>query len=191
VRRYKPARIVEIGSGHSTRFLARAVTDGGLETRITCIDPSPRASLSGLPVRHIRALFQDAGDAAFAELASGDILFVDSSHVAMPGTDVDRVFLDVVPRLPVGTFLHVHDITLPDAYPAAWAWRGYNEQLLIGTLLQGGAFTPIFASHFVKTTRALPKIVERLPLQPGALETSLWMRKVTVPVMPQSRILGL
>jgi predicted O-methyltransferase YrrM len=182
VRRHKPVRIVEIGSGHSTRFLARAVADGGLDTTITCIDPVPRAAIAGLGVRHIPALLRDAGDTVFADLAPGDMLFVDSSHVAMPGTDVDRLFLDVVPRLPAGIFLHVHDITLPDAYPEAWAWRGYNEQLLVGALMQGGAFTPVFASHFVKSTHPLPEVVQRLPLQPGAFETSLWLRKIAAPV---------
>ncbi|WP_046867314.1 class I SAM-dependent methyltransferase [Microvirga massiliensis] len=186
VRRHKPARIVEIGSGHSTRFLARAVADGGLETIITCIDPAPRAAIAGLGVRHIPALLRDAGKTVFADLAPGDILFVDSSHVAMAGTDVDRLFLDVVPRLPAGIFLHVHDITLPDAYPEAWAWRGYNEQLLVGALMQGGAFTPVFASHFVKSAYPLPEVVRRLPLQPSDFETSLWLRKVAAPISHQA-----
>ena len=53
----------------------------------------------------------------FEELGAGDILFIDSSHIAMPGTDVDRLFLDVLPRLPSGVLVHVHDILLPDAYP--------------------------------------------------------------------------
>src|ERR671914_781148 len=52
VRQEKPRRIVEVGSGHSTRFMARAVADGGLVTEIVCIDPAPRASLAGLKVRH-------------------------------------------------------------------------------------------------------------------------------------------
>ena len=47
VRSLRPRRIVEVGSGHSTRFLARAVADGGLDTRITAIDPRPRASIRG------------------------------------------------------------------------------------------------------------------------------------------------
>ena len=42
VRRVRPARIVEIGAGHSTRFLARAVRSGGLKTGITSLDPEPR-----------------------------------------------------------------------------------------------------------------------------------------------------
>ena len=31
VRAYKPPRIVEVGSGHSTRFLSRAASDGGFQ----------------------------------------------------------------------------------------------------------------------------------------------------------------
>jgi len=180
VRRGRPARIVEIGSGHSTRFLAQAAVDGGLATDILCIDPAPRASIDALPVRHVASLLRDADPAIVATLRAGDVLFIDSSHVAMPGTDVDRLFLDVLPRLPAGVLVHVHDITLPDAYPAEWTWRGYNEQLLVGTLLQGGAYEIAFASHYA--VRAFAFMLARgvlgeLPLAPGARETSLWLRK--------------
>src|SRR6185312_5770582 len=48
VRRHRPMRIVEVGSGHSTRFMACAVDDGGLATEILAIDPAPRAALRGL-----------------------------------------------------------------------------------------------------------------------------------------------
>ncbi|MFH6782524.1 MULTISPECIES: class I SAM-dependent methyltransferase [Methylobacterium] len=176
VLRERPARIVEIGSGHSTRFLAQAVHDGGLPTRITCIDPTPRAPLAGLPVRHEARLFgpQDADDAA--SLEPSDILFIDSSHVAMPGTDVDRLVLDVLPRLRAGVLVHIHDVFLPEAYPASWAWRGYNEQLVVGALLQGGAWAPLFASRIL-AGRPLDGVLARLPLPPGAFETSLWLRK--------------
>src|SRR4051794_35684037 len=34
VRRARPGLIIEIGSGHSTRFLARAVADGGIASEI-------------------------------------------------------------------------------------------------------------------------------------------------------------
>jgi predicted O-methyltransferase YrrM len=180
VRRERPARILEIGSGHSTRFLARAVADGRLSTRITCIDPAPRAALARLPVEHLRALLGEVDPEIFLSLASGDMLVIDSSHIAMPGTDVDRLLLDVLPRLPSGTLVHVHDVTLPDAYPAAWAWRGYNEQLLLGTLLQGDGYDLIFASHYV--AKALGPclrtgLIAELPLPADAYETSLWLRK--------------
>ncbi|KMO20072.1 class I SAM-dependent methyltransferase [Methylobacterium indicum] len=179
VRGERPRRIVEIGSGHSTRFLAQAVRDGGLSTAITCIDPAPRAPLTGLGLRHEARLFGRADAEEAAALEPGDILFVDSSHVAMPGTDVDRLVLDVLPRLRSGAIVHLHDIFLPDAYPASWAWRGYNEQLLVGALLQGGAYAPLFASRYVvaQTGWALDGILARLPLPAGAFETSLWLRK--------------
>lgn len=180
VRSERPRRIVEIGSGHSTRFLARAVRDGGLATAITAIDPAPRASLAGLGVRHEARTLAEADPALLAGLAASDILFIDSSHVAMPGTDVDRLVGTVLPDLPPGTLVHVHDICLPDAYPAEWAWRGYNEATVVAALLQGGAFEPVFASHWVRTRRPdwlAAGIVGRLPLIPGARETSLWLRK--------------
>lgn len=180
VRRERPRRIVEIGSGHSTRFLAQAAADGDLATRITCIDPAPRASLERLAVTHLPILLSEADPELFAALREGDILFIDSSHIAMPGTDVDRLFLDVLPRLGPGTLIHVHDVTLPDAYPDSWAWRGYNEQLLVGALLQGGGFTLEFASHYV-ARRMRPEgsggILSEIPLPGGAYETSLWLRK--------------
>ncbi|TGE01808.1 class I SAM-dependent methyltransferase [Methylobacterium nonmethylotrophicum] len=179
VRRERPARIVEIGSGHSTRFLAQAVRDGGLSTAITCIDPSPRAPLDGLGLRHEARLFGPGDAEAAASLSPGDLLFIDSSHVAMPGTDVDRLLLDVLPRLRSGVLVHLHDVFLPDAYPDAWAWRGYNEQLMVGALLQGGAYAPLFASRYVAVRTGWPMegILSRLPLPEGAFETSLWLRK--------------
>jgi predicted O-methyltransferase YrrM len=179
VRRDRPRRIVEIGSGHSTRFLARAVADGGLPTAIVCIDPSPRAKLDGLNVDHRHQLLRDAEPGLFDVLRAGDMLFIDSSHVAMPGTDVDRLLLDVLPRLGAGVLIHVHDVFLPDDYPADWRWRGYNEQLAVGALLQGGAYELVFASHYVRTcaSQLLGRAVNDLPLASGARETSLWLRK--------------
>jgi hypothetical protein len=93
---------------------------------------------------------------------------------------VDRLLNHVLPGLPAGALVHVHDVFLPDDYPADWAWRGYNEQLAIAALLQGGGWQPLFASHFVATRHAdwlTSGVVARLPLAPGAREASLWLRK--------------
>ena len=96
----------------------------------------------------------------------------------MPGTDVDRIVLDLLPRFPPGVLVHIHDVFLPDPYPPEWAWRAYNEQLLVGALLQGGAFELVFASRYVAAYRPdwLDPVL-RLPLPEGAYETSLWLRK--------------
>jgi hypothetical protein len=180
VRWHAPRRIIEVGSGHSTRFLARAVADAGLTTTITAIDPQPRATLAGLRgVAFIPAVVQTADPALFADLQPGDVLFVDSSHILMPGSDVDWLFNRILPGLPDGVLLHIHDIFLPDDYPPDWLWRGYNEQQLIGALLAGG-FRPLFSSHYAKTRMAhaaSASIIGRLPHVAGALPASLWLMK--------------
>lgn len=179
VRHGRPRRIVEIGSGHSTRFLVRAVEDGDLSTEIVAVDPAPRAALTGLPVRHVPALLGQADPALFDALEPGDILFVDSSHIAMPGTDVDRLVGTILPRLPAGVLVHLHDILLPDPYPADWAWRGYNEATVVAALILGRAFEIVFSSHWVASRHSgwlAAGIVGQLPLSPGARETSLWLR---------------
>ena len=181
VRAGKPQRIVEVGSGHSTRFLARAIADGGFDGRITAVDPAPRAVIEGLAqVELLRAPVQEAGLEIFDVLRRGDILFIDSSHVLMPGSDVDLLLNRVLPRLPAGVLVHFHDQFLPDDYPENWAWRGYNEQLGVAGLLTSGAYQPVFASHYVSTRLRVElgkTVIGQLPLLEGAVESSLWLRK--------------
>jgi predicted O-methyltransferase YrrM len=179
VRTEPPRRIIEVGSGHSTRFLARAVADGRLATRITAIDPEPRASIKGLAAEFLEKRVQEVPENVFHELQPGDILFIDSSHQLKPGSDVDLLFNKIIPLLPSGARVHVHDIFLPDEYPASWAWRKYNEQAEVATLLNG-VFACEFSSHWVASRR--PDLLQRgvlgrLPLVAGALESSLWLRK--------------
>lgn len=174
VRTLEPKRIVEVGSGHSTRFLARAVSDGRLDTRIVAIDPEPRASLVGLNVRWLKQPVQATELALFERLEERDILFVDSSHQLKPGSDVEFLLQRVLPCLARGVRLHFHDIFLPDAYPVTWTWRRYNEQEAVAPLI-GNGYALEFASHAVGK---LNGVLARLPLKQGALESSLWLRKL-------------
>lgn len=179
VRNTRPRRIVEVGSGHSTRFLARAVADAGLDTEITAIDPRPRASIEGLRIRFVRSPVQSAPRASFDALDAGDILFIDSSHQVKPGSDVEFLLSRVLPRLPAGVHVHFHDIFLPDPYPPAWAWRRYNEQEAVAEVLADG-YAQAFSSHQTTKragTHELSGVLERLPLVPGAVESSLWLTK--------------
>lgn len=180
VRSLRPRRIVEVGSGHSTRFMARAVRDGDLATAVTAIDPAPRADISGLAVTTVRSTVQAAGLAPFADLARGDILFIDSSHILMPGSDVDFLLARVLPGLPAGVHVHIHDIFLPDGYPQSWQWRGYNEQTGIAALIQGGGYRLRWSSRYVATRMEAAlagHVAAGLPLPEGAFETSLWLVK--------------
>jgi hypothetical protein len=178
VRETKPRRIVEVGSGHSTRFLARAVADGGLATRITAIDPAPRASIEALGVEWLRMPVQRV--AAFPALGQGDILFIDSSHQLKPGSDVDFLLNAVLPLLSAGVRVHFHDIFLPDDYPAEWAWRRYNEQAAVASLIANDLFRIDFASHALvsRSPEKIRGVLARLPLLPGAVESSLWLTRL-------------
>lgn len=181
VRERRPGSIVEVGSGHSTRFLARALHDAGNEARILSIDPQPRARIEALSPRvsFERRTVQQVDLARFQALRAGDILFVDSSHILMPGSDVDWLFGRVLPILPPGVLVHIHDIFLPDDYPAAWAWRNYNEQQGVLPLLTNG-WRAIFSSHYV-ATRAKQELLwlDELPRHNAAIAGSLWLEKAS------------
>ena len=186
VRREKPTHIVEIGSGHSTRFLWRAIQDGGLETVLTAIDPAPRATLETSGFRRIQEPLQNVDPALILNLQAGDMLCIDSSHLLLPGSDVDRLLGHYLPRLPAGLLLHIHDIFLPDDYPAHWAGRGYTEQQAVAAMLAGGGFDLVFSSHYARFWLAdalADSLVQHLPLIPGAVESSLWLRKRTAPLV--------
>ncbi len=179
VRERKPQRIVEVGSGHSTRILARAECGVG---EILAIDPMPRTDIVGLPgVRVVSSTLQAAPADVFDGLRAGDVLFIDSSHILMPGSDVDILLNRVLPRLPAGVLVHIHDIFLPFDYPAIWGWRNYNEQQGVVPLLATGAYRPVFSSVWATrrmAERLAASVVARLPQPADAMPTSLWLEKV-------------
>ncbi len=119
IRLRRPHQIVEIGSGNSTKVAARAIAENGYG-KIVCIDPEPRADVTGLPVDWRRTRVEDVDVSLFQGLSAGDIVFIDSSHVLRTGGDVAFEFLEIVPRLASGVIVHVHDIFLPAEYPASW-----------------------------------------------------------------------
>ena len=123
VRSAAPGHIVEVGSGHSTRFLAAAVAHSGRQIAITAIDPAPRAVIEGLGIEILRQTVQSIHPDRLI-VGSCHILFIDSSHLMVPGSDVDVLVNGIWPRLPEGVLVHFHDVFLPDDYPAAWRWRG-------------------------------------------------------------------
>ena len=73
----------------------------------------------------------------FARLDPGDILFIDSTHVSKPGSDVNRLFLDILPRMPVGVLVHVHDIFDGFELPPPWLEQGrdWGEAYLLRAFL--------------------------------------------------------
>jgi hypothetical protein len=131
----KPKIFLEIGSGNSTKFARHAIRSANLDTKIISIDPQPRAEIDQICDRVIRKGLQDADLQVFDELNAGDILFFDGSHRVFVDSDVVVFFLEVMPRLPAGVIVHIHDIFWPLDYPPSWGQRYYSEQYMVGQLL--------------------------------------------------------
>lgn len=135
--RHDPRLLIEIGSGNSTKFARHAITQRKLRTKIVSIDPQPRAEVDRLCDEVIRAPAESVDQGLFSRLKAGDILFIDSSHRSLENSDVTALFLEVLPELPPGVIVHVHDVYLPYDYPPAAEGLMYNEQYLLAALLLG------------------------------------------------------
>ena len=142
VRRHAPANIIEIGSGVSTMCMLEAAAlnqrDGKRVPKITCVEPFPSDSLrKRKEVELIPQFCQEMPLKLFDRLTPGDLLFIDSTHAVKVGSDVMRIYLEIIPHLPPGIFLHIHDIYLPYAYPRDVFTMPYwwQETALLMTLL--------------------------------------------------------
>lgn len=120
IRHYKPKRVIEVGSGVSTYCTLKALeqnnTETGQQASMICIEPYPSTKLKQLPLQIIAKEVQTVPFEVFTQLQSGDVLFIDSSHTVKPGSDVNYLILEVLPRLNPGVIVHFHDIFLPYDY---------------------------------------------------------------------------
>jgi hypothetical protein len=131
----KPKRVVEIGSGNSTKFMRRAIRDFSLSTTILSIDPAPRAEIDALCDTVVRKSVVEVDLDVFKTLGPGDVLFHDGSHITFNGSDTVKLFLEILPILRPGVIVHIHDIFLPFEYSREQTDRGYSEQYLLATTL--------------------------------------------------------
>jgi hypothetical protein len=135
VSEYKPKTYLEIGSGVTTLFAARAKRDHGLQTKIISIDPQPRADVDASCDLVIRAGLETIDLDIFFNLEPGDIVFMDGSHRSFMNSDVTVFMLDVLPKLKSGVIVHFHDIHLPFDYPEMFANWYWNEQYILATYI--------------------------------------------------------
>lgn len=183
---WRPARVIEVGSGHSSLLMAdvnRRFLGGSMH--VTCIEPYPESFLQRDDCnidRLVRRRVQDVPLAEFDALADGDVLFIDSSHVCKAGSDVNHLYLEVLPRLAPGVRVHVHDIFLPFDYPRQWLLeqgRSWNEQYLLQALLMDNPkFEVVFGSAYCawRHADALRRAVGA-DAEAAAGGGSFWLRK--------------
>jgi hypothetical protein len=163
-----PRRYVEVGSGNSTKFVRRAISDHGLRTRVTSIDPSPRAGIDDLCDEVIRDKLENCDPRIFEELGPEDIVFVDGSHRTFQGSDATVFFTELLPLLKPGCHYGIHDIFLPSDYQEPWLARYYSEQYLLMSYLLGGARGDaiVLPVCHIARTPGLLEILARLRLRP-------------------------
>ena len=184
MRLAQPRQIIEIGSGHSSHLMLD-VNDRFFEGRLklTFIEPYDERLRSRLreedctTARIIAAPVQDVPVTLFDELEANDILFVDSSHVAKIGSDVNHIFFEILPRLKRGVYVHFHDMVYPFEYPekwieASWFW---NEAYLLRAFLQfNSSFEIVVWNNFL--LRFHRDRLESMPYTLGNV-ASLWLQR--------------
>ena len=186
LRELRPRRMIEVGSGYSSLLTAdvnRRFLDRSLH--FTCIEPYPRTflreSLDGIS-RLVIQRVERVDLEVYAELDAGDILFIDSSHVAKTGSDVNHLYFEVLPRLKPGVLVHIHDIFLPHDYPIEWVVaenRSWNEQYLMRALLMhSSAFEVVFGCSYA-FHRFPDRVIRALahPKGHGFGGGSFWLRR--------------
>ena len=195
MRELKPRRYIEVGSGLSTYYTSLAAKRNGEEgspVRITCVEPFPYEALytvEGIEV--IAREAQDVPEEVFDQLEAGDVLFIDSSHVVKIDGDVPYLYLEILPRLKKGVFVHIHDIPFPYNVPyppQLWVfgqqWPSFwNEAMLLQAFLcYNDAFDilmslPLLRHYDEPFLKARIPDYETLEENPNTF-SSIWIEKV-------------
>jgi hypothetical protein len=148
----KPRQIVEVGSGFSTLIARKSVSVAGYDSRIVVIDPYPRTDVKpAADELNLKPVEQT--DLAARDWLPNDILFIDSSHICRTRGDLPYLFCRVIPSLPAGVLVHVHDIFLPFDYPNLYdQWCHTEEYLLACMLSHSTRYRVVMATHYLSRT---------------------------------------
>lgn len=192
IRHFKPKRIIEIGSGHSTLMARKAIEMNkkiitSYECDHICIEPYENKWLNNIAVSVERIQVEELNVSYFEKLSENDILFIDSSHIIRPQGDVLYEYLEILPTLKKGVIIHIHDIFTPKDYLDEWVKDHnffWNEQYLLEAFLSNNndfriiGATNFLMHNFTKEFSAKCPILEKenldgLNREPG----SFWIAK--------------
>jgi len=191
IRHFRPRTIIEVGSGNSTYVSSRACIMNQKDdhpSKLLSLEPYPNdilkkgfPGLSGLIIKKVEEVNLDF----FSKLGNNDILFIDSSHVVKIGNDVNLLYLEVLPRLKKGVFVHIHDIFFPHQYPKDWVIkmrRFWSEQYILQAFLCfNNAYEVIFSNYYMNL-KYPEKMKSVFPVPKDFHEyhfpSSFWIRKI-------------
>lgn len=184
LRLLKPKRIIEVGSGFSSA-VTLDTNEFYLKNQIqlTFIEPYPKTLKAILKetdqVELIQNRLQDVSFKVFEKLESGDILFIDSTHVSKIDSDVNYLFFEILPRIKKGVYIHLHDIFYPFEYPKQWIVDGrvWNELYLLRAFLQNNSNFSIVFFHNMLEQKYSDIFMNNWPLKNDIHGGSIWLRK--------------
>jgi predicted O-methyltransferase YrrM len=190
LRARRPRRVIEIGSGVSTACMLHSLP----HIQLTCIEPFPSPILRQTAgARLLIQTCQEVPLAFFSALEEGDLLFIDSSHAVKVGSEVPRIYLEIIPRLRPGVFIHIHDIFLPYLYPPdilSWPFWAWQETVLLAALLTNNPKLEVLfclsALHHARPSELRALLPDYRPRAmrgglfadggPGHFPSSIWLR---------------
>jgi len=191
VREFKPRTIIEIGSGDSSKIISQALAankkENNKKATYVVIDPYPIGHVSFLKIdKYFKKRVELVNPNYFDKLGKNDILFIDSSHSVKIGSDVNFLYLDILPRLKPGVIVHIHDIGLPYEYPKAYATNEvfrqfWTEQYLLQSfLIFNHDFEILLPMAYIMTDH-LSKFKAAFPIYNPAVHKyishSFWVRR--------------
>lgn len=173
IRYQKPRNVIEIGCGQSTKIIQKALflnDSSQIQTsksNFYCIEPFEQPWLEKHPqIKLLREKVENVDLNFFKSLESGDLLFIDSSHIIRPQGDVLYEYLNIIPSLKKGVYVHIHDIFTPRDYLETWVRddvKFWNEQYILEALLTGNSNIEVIASlnmlknnHFKELKKVCP-----------------------------------
>ncbi|HEX2099952.1 MAG TPA: class I SAM-dependent methyltransferase, partial [Candidatus Synoicihabitans sp.] len=188
LREARPRRVIEVGSGFSSaamldlneRLLGGAVQFTFIDPDMTRLRPLLRAD-DRTRVTLIEQRVQEVPLEAFAALEENDVLFIDSSHVSKIGSDVNRLFFDVLPALATGVLIHIHDVSGHLDYPRDWLEEGraWNELYLLRAFLMHNQAYRIELFSAWLWNQKTDLIRERMPQCARGGGGQMWLRKMS------------
>jgi hypothetical protein len=187
VRRHKPKRLMEIGSGYSSACTLDTVEHYlKWNCELTFIEPHAQLlrKIVGKDTDKVRIFempVQQIPLSEFDRLQENDILFIDSTHVMRTGSDVCFELFEILPRLASGVLVHFHDIFWPFEYGRSWAVdenRSWNEAYAVRAFLSHNSAWKIvmFNDYLAKLERDL--IEKTFPAFLRNTGGALWLRRV-------------
>lgn len=168
IEQFKPKKYLEIGSGNSTKLAYFCRSQEKLDFTITCFDPHPRREVKEIADHWVSAPIQSVPVTYFEDLEPNDIVFLDGSHVLHANSDVMWFFMEILPIIPKGVIVHIHDIFLPYDYPQWVCDRFFSEQYMFAVcLLNSDSYKIISPNYYLLTKKIARDTIDELWKMPA------------------------